>query len=463
MPPSPHGDSALLVGPPSDWSDLEAIVRGLGYRLWLADGPGDLTSLTLRLGLCVVDLRLQRDALQTVRVVRARQPHAVLIGIADPQRPGTTVEAVRAGVFDVLSRPVAAHELEAVIGNAREQAGLTAQVPRDDTPAASFGIVGASPVMRTVMDLAQRAATARCGVLICGERGTGREMVARAIHAADRTPRAPFVTIDCAEPAGDVERRLFGMPGTAARSTQAREALGYERLGASSAIAAAHRGVLFLEHLEALPVAAQGRLLRLLRDRTAVIAGTADAAPIDVRPIASADQSIDRLVAAGDIRQDLFERLSLLRIETPPLRQRRDDIPVLAMHFVKEICHAHGVALKSLTRPAVTLLSALPWRGNAVELRTLLERLVLVVPSGLIRLEDVLTHVPLDGGATVGSLDLPLKEARERFERDYIASVLHHHHGRVPEAARALGLQRTNLYRKMRQLRLVVPSGPSRH
>lgn len=435
MPPSPHGDSALLVGSVSDWSDVEAIVRGLGYRPCLAGGSADLTALTLRLGLCVVDLRHRVDALRTVR----------------------------AGVFDVLSRPVIAHELEAVIANAREQAGLAAQVPRDDTPPASFGIVGASPVMRTVMDLAQRAATARCGVLICGERGTGREMVARAIHAADRTARAPFVSVDCAEPAGDVERILFGVPHDVTRPPNAREARQSESLGAGSAITAAKRGVLFLEHVDALPTAAQGRLLRLLRDRKAVIAGTTEAAPLDVRPIASADQSIDRLVAAGRVRQDLFERLSLLRIETPPLRQCRDDIPVLAMHFLKEICHAHGVALKSLTRPAVTLLAALPWRGNAVELRTLLERLVLLLPSGLIRLEDVLAHMPLDGGATVGSLDLPLKEARDRFERDYIASVLHRHHGRVPEAARALGLQRTNLYRKMRQLHLVAPSAPRGH
>jgi DNA-binding NtrC family response regulator len=137
------------------------------------------------------------------------------------------------------------------------------------------------------------------------------------------------------------------------------------------------------------------------------------------------------------------------------LRQRREDIPVLATHFLKEVCRNGDKPLKTLTRPALTLLAALPWRGNAPELRGLLERLVLLVPQGLIRLEDVLAHTQIEGSPSPSGPDATLKQARARFERDYIAAVLPHQHGRIAEAARVRGIQRTNLYRKMRRLNLM--------
>ena len=146
----------------------------------------------------------------------------------------------------------------------------------------------------------------------------------------------------------------------------------------------------------------------------------------------------------------------------PALRQRREDIPVLATHFLKDLCRKNGQPVKSLTRPALTMLSALPWRGNAPELKALLERLILLVPHGLIRLEDVLAHTQLEGTVGPTGVDATLRKARARFERDYIAAVLQHHHGRIADAARVLGIQRTNLYRKMRRLNLMRPKTVTR-
>ena len=204
-----------------------------------------------------------------------------------------------------------------------------------------------------------------------------------------------------------------------------------------------------------LPARAQARLVRVLRDREVFAGDDHESISIDVRPIASVDGSVEAALEEGRLRPDLYERLSLIRVDVPALRQRREDIPVLATHFLKELCKANGKPIKTLTRPALTLLAALPWRGNAPELRSLLERLILLVPQGLIRLEDVLAHTQLEGTISPSGLDATLRQARARFERDYIAAVLQHQHGRIAEAARVLGIQRTNLYRKMRRLNLM--------
>ena len=445
---------ALLVAGRSESGDFEELLRSLGY-LPLSIASADLVqTLHDPVSLCVIDLRQNGEALRTARNVRAQYPQAVIIGIADPDRPTMSADAIRAGVFDVLPRPPAARDLEALIANAREQASLAALQQRATADTQSYGLVGTSPAMRTVMDLVQRAAAGRCGILICGERGTGREMIARAIHSHDPNPDAAFIQVDCSGPTPeDIELQLFGV--IARRGAQvAAERRSLERIGEQCALHDAHGGILFLENVIDLPARAQARLVRILRDREAFVGNGPEPTPIDVRPIASVDPSIEAALEDGRLRADLFERLSLVRVDVPALRQRREDIPLLATHFVKELCKANGKPIKTLTRPALTLLSALPWRGNAPELRSLLERLILLVPNGLIRLEDVLAHTQLEGSISPTGFDATLRQARARFERDYIAAVLQHQHGRISDAARILGIQRTNLYRKMRRLNL---------
>jgi DNA-binding NtrC family response regulator len=358
----------------------------------------------------------------------------------------------------VLPRPASARDLEALLANAREQAQLAARAQSERaTDPMAYGIAGSSPAMRLVMDLVQRAASGRCGMLICGERGTGREMIARAIHAHGPNRNAPFVKLDCAGPTPeDIELQLFGYL-TKGPGSGAPERRSLERLGKNGRLVEAAGGILFLENVVDLPARAQARLVRVLRDREAFIDQGREAVALDIRPIASVDSTINTALDEGRLRADLHERLSLIRVEVPALRQRREDVPVLATHFLKELCRANGKPVKTLTRPALTLMAALPWRGNAPELRGLLERLILLVPGGLIRLEDVLAHTQLEGNVSPTGLDATLKQARAKFERDYIAAVLQHHHGRIADAARVLGIQRTNLYRKMRGLNLLRP------
>jgi DNA-binding NtrC family response regulator len=454
----PHGAArALLVGRRGDHAELEALLRNVGYHPLIVESADEMASLRDVVTLCLIDLRESgSETMRSARTFRAQYPQSVVIGVADPARPSAAADAIRAGVFDVLPRPPRARDLEALLANAREQAALASTAPQSLVPdPMAYGVVGTSPAMRLVMDLVQRAAPGRCGMLICGERGSGREMIARAIHMHGTNRNAPFVKVDCASAsAEEIELQLFGIINKRAASGPS-ERRSLERLGGHSRLADAAGGILFLENLTELPARVQGRLVRVLRDREAFIDDGRDPVTLDIRPIAAVDASITTALDEGQLRTDLHERLSLIRVEVPALRQRREDIPVLATHFLKELCKAGGKPVKTLTRPALTLLAALPWRGNAMELKTLLERLILLAPGGLIRLEDVLAHTQLEGSVSPSGLDATLRQARAKFERDYIAAVLQHHRGRIADAAKVLGIQRTNLYRKMRRLNLM--------
>jgi DNA-binding NtrC family response regulator len=454
--------AAFLVASRGEQSEAAALLRAIGFHPVPVDHADDVGGRREAVSLCLVDLKANGEALKLVRAVRSQHPETVIIGIADPTKPTAAAEAIRAGVFDVLPRPPAPRDLESLIANAREQAALaSAQAGLKDDAAPSYGIVGTSATMRQVMDLVQRAAPGRCGILIAGERGTGREMVARAVHAHSANRQAPFVKVDCSGPTPEeLELELFGVITRPSTETLERRSL--ERIARNSRLYEAADGILFLENVVELPARVQRRLVRVLRDREVFVEDSVDAVALDVRPIASVDLSVEASLEEGRLRHDLFERLSLIRVDVPALRQRREDIPVLATHFLKEACRTNGRPLKSLTRAALTLLSALPWRGNAPELRGLLERLMLLVPHGLIRLEDVLAHTQIEGSISPTGFDATLKQARARFERDYIAAVLQHQHGRIAEAARVLGIQRTNLYRKMRRLNLLRAKGPAR-
>jgi DNA-binding NtrC family response regulator len=450
--------TALLATGRATQADMQALLNEVGYEAIPIDGRDSVGDFDEPIALCLVDLRENGEALRIARAVRTRHPQAIVIGLSDPSRPHASAEAIRAGVFDVLPRPPSARDLRALLANAEEQADLAASTPPLRAIESSYGVVGTSAAMRPVMELVQRAAAGQCGIMICGERGSGREMIARAIHAHSAHRDTPFVAVDCSAPdPEDVELQLFGM--LVKRGGNAPERRSLERVRRDSRLHEAAGGILFLENVAEMPARAQARLVRVLRDREVFSEEVRERIALSVRIIASADATINTALEEGRLRPDLYERLSLIRIDMPALRQRREDIPALATYFLKELCQTNGIPLKTLTRPALTLLSALPWRGNVPELKGLLERLILLVPQGLIRLEDVLAHTPLEGSPTPIRLDSTLRQARARFESEYIAAVLQHHRGRIADAARVLGVQRTNLYRKMRRLNLARPRG----
>jgi DNA-binding NtrC family response regulator len=348
-------------------------------------------------------------------------------------------------VAGVIARPVRERDLMAAVANANEYARLASAPAEIPGSGPEDGIFGHSPAMRSVIDLVRRVGHSGCGVLIAGERGTGREMVARAIHAQRRGER-DFVAIDCAA----------GVSTNGARPEGASlEAELVELISRPATTTSGENGkklapTVFLKNIDEMPEAVQAALERTLIEREAA------ARPEELFPrlLASAMPGIEERANAGAFRRELFDRLAVVRIDLPRLRQRRQDIPLLATHFLKEACERQGAAVKSFTRSALTLLAALPWEGNARELRTLTERLAVLVPRGLVLLEDVIEHVRFDGVEARGGPRGSLREARERFERDFVASVLQHHRGRMGPAAKELGIERTNLYRKIKQLNI---------
>ena len=218
---------------------------------------------------------------------------------------------------------------------------------------------------------------------------------------------------------------------------------GMERVSRKSLLYAARGGTLYFQHVADTSTRVQSRLARVLRDREAVLADTGETITLDVRPMASADPGIDASVQEGRVRDDLFRRLAVLRIDMPSLRHRREDIPALTNYFVREICAARRVAPKTLSRAALVAHRRAPWRGNAIELRRCSRARLPAPPRealgkrGATGIEDILAHVRLDGGSAVFAKGGTLRQARTRFEREYITAVLEQNHGRITDAAKS--------------------------
>jgi len=403
--------------------------------------------------LVLLDLSHDRAALTAVRLIRASHPTIPVAAVVDPANPAISAEALHVGVTELLPWPFEGQGIAALIANARDRSSS------DSDPAARPGrpadaLVTQSPAMKQVLEQIQAVAGSRQHVCIAGERATGRSLAARTIHMLAGDPEDLFVTVDCGSALPhDLERELFGVPSDR-RESAVSAGVTAERLSTTGAVYRASGGTLFLPNLAETPARVQARLARLLRDQEAMLVERRAIVELDVRAIVAVESDVEGAVADGRLRRDLAERVSAVRIDMPSLRSRREDIPLLVGEIVQELCEKQQVPTKVFSRSALALLSALPWPGNAAELTSLLDALVRSVRPNIIQQEDVLEHARLDGLSARIDTSLSLREAKTRFERECITAVLMRHHGRVGEAARALGIQRTNLYRKVRQLKV---------
>lgn len=305
-------------------------------------------------------------------------------------------------------------------------------------------VVGTSDAARRAREALTLAEGRRTPVLVLAEPGCRPRTIAEYLHARTRAG-SPIVTLDCsaAEPA-EIDVRLFGTPPRRLASQD------LEPVGPDAALVAAGAGTLFLDNADELPASAQRRLARVLRDGEARLASRQPSIDLPFRLVASTSKDLETEVRDGRFRPDLLRRFTACRITLPPLRQRTGDLAEVVDRVVEEM----GSAPRSFTQPAITVLSALPWAQNVDELARVLER-ILEGAGPVVTQEDVLAHAPIDGGFTRFDLTANLREARRRFERDYIAAVLERHQWRMSDAARTLGIERANLYRKTRQLGIV--------
>jgi len=316
----------------------------------------------------------------------------------------------------------------------------------------SLVLVGPSAAARRLAEDIRVAARASC-VLLESERGLDGAEIARAIHA-QAVRGGAFLAVDCsaAEPAV-VEREIFGALPRRAPGDR-------ESIADGCALDRARGGTLYLGEVTELSAAAQARLARVARDAEVRVAGSLRRA--EVMLIAAATTDLTSAVGEGRLRRDLLRHFARARVLVPGLRRRAEDIPHMIEALTLRCCEERSLPRKTLTQAAITLLCALPWRGNLVELRHAVSRLVAASTGTEIQLEDVLVNVRFDGALAADAPAGTLRSARQQFERDYITLVLQHHRGRVGDAARALGMQRTNLYRKARQLGISV-ARPGQH
>jgi DNA-binding NtrC family response regulator len=315
------------------------------------------------------------------------------------------------------------------------------------TSPGALELVGRSAVAARLQEFVRRSAPLDGGVLVVAERGIDAESIARELHARGRPASAPFITIDCG--ADGLDAALFG--------ERAPGASDLEPASAVSLIANARGGTLFLRDVGDLPAAVQARLARVARDGEVRIDGEASATGI--RFTASTSGGIDADVRDHRFRADLYRRLSASRIDLPPLRDRAEDVPAMAVRLLEDACAQRGAAPRTFSPPALALVGALPWPGNAAELRDVIERVVDSTDASdaqTLHVEHLLPALPLERASQPFTPAGTLREARVRFERDYIAAVLQHHGWRMADAAATLGIQRPNLYRKARQLGIPV-------
>jgi two-component system, NtrC family, nitrogen regulation response regulator NtrX len=354
------------------------------------------------------------------------------------------VKAIKLGAFDFVEKPLSLEKTVLVIGNAVRQSKLEAEnralrahVDRRLT------MVGESYVMAQLREQVAMAAPTNGRVLIYGENGTGKELVARTIHTLSKRRGGPFVEVNCAAiPEELIESELFG---------HVRGAFTGAILDRRGKFEVADGGTLFLDEIGDMSLKTQAKVLRALQEQVVEPVGGAASVKVDVRVLAATNKDLPTEIRASRFREDLYFRLNVIPIFVPPLRDRADDVPRLAEYFMSELAREYGRRRKTFDPVAMSTLRRYPWPGNVREMRNVLERLMIMVPGDTIATSDLSF---LDGGTTVerpqGTVSVPLHDAREAFERDYILKALASQQGNISRTADVLGVERSNLYRKMR-------------
>ena len=394
--------------------------------------------------LALVDLRLPgMDGLALLKALKSRDPEAEVILITAYGTVETAVEAMKQGAYDYITKPLDFEELRLTVERALQRRALEQEVRflREELSRVQGvpELIAESPAMKEVMSLVARVGPTNATVLIRGESGVGKEVIARAIHQASRRKKGRFVAVSVAAiPETLLEAELFGYE-KGAFTGAARAKPGKFELASG--------GTLFLDEIGDMPLALQVKLLRALQEREIERLGGIRPIPVDVRIIAATHRDLEALIREGRFREDLYYRLNVVTIWVPPLRERREDILPLAHHFLRKYAEETGKPVKGFTREAERLLLEYPWLGNVRELENAVERAVVLTRNAYIGPEDL----PMGGRAFASSLRL------EDVEREHILRVLRLTQGNLTRAAELLGIHRNTLREKIRRYGLKPP------
>jgi two-component system, NtrC family, nitrogen regulation response regulator NtrX len=443
-------------------STLSGILEDEGYGV---AAVGTAAEATARLGAeafdaVLLDLWLpDRDGMELLSELR-EQPVIVISGHASVD---TAVKATRLGAYDFLEKPLSLSRVVVTVQNALERGRLARELQQlSDRLSRAEPLLGGSPRMQRLKAELATAARSESRILILGENGTGKELVARQVHRLSGRSRGPFVEVNCAAiPEDLIESELFGHVRGAFTGAVGDRPGRFEQ---------ADGGTLFLDEVADMSLKTQARVLRVLQEQRFERVGGTSPIRVDVRVLAATNKDLEEEIRQGRFREDLYFRLAVIPLRVPPLRERAEDVPILAAHFIALFAHELKQRSKAVDREAMRLLEEYTWPGNVRELRNLVERMMIMVPGATIGASDLAAAIRGDGGSggsggsggTGGSARAraeralweadyaSLREARGAFEKHFIERKLAELEGNVSRTAQVLGLERSNLYRKMR-------------
>src|SRR6266851_1894766 len=448
----------LIVDDEADIRDLVAgILEDEGFTTRTArDSDSALAEIASRRPhLVFLDIWLQGsklDGLQLLEQIKKDHAEVPVVMISGHGNIETAVAAIKRGAYDFIEKPFKSDRLILVATRALETSRLKREVKelKQLAPAASV-LTGRSPCMNQLRQTIERAAKANSRILIVGPSGSGKELAARTLHAASSRADGPFVVINAAAITPErMEPELFGIEQS--NGEQARK---------TGALEEAHGGTLFIDEIGDMPRESQNKILRVLVDQTFQRAGGATKVEVNVRIITSTARNLEEEIAAGRFREDLFHRLSVVPIRVPPLTERREDVSELVAHFMEQISQATGLPKRRIGDDAMAVLQTHDWPGNVRQLRNNVERLMILAggdPDAVISADmlppEVGSMVPAMPNGSGGEhlMGMPLRDAREAFEREYLRAQISRFSGNISRTAEFVGMERSALHRKLKAL-----------
>ncbi|MBI4247811.1 MAG: sigma-54-dependent Fis family transcriptional regulator [Candidatus Rokubacteria bacterium] len=449
------GEHILIVDDePAIQSTLRGVLEDEGYRVTaVGSGPQAISVLADEAPeLVFLDVWMPGlDGLDTLVQLKHLRPEATVVMISGHGTIETAVKATRLGAYDFIEKPLSLEKTLLTVSRALERARLEREnASLRERLAERLEIIGTSPAVQHLREQIATAAPTNGRVLVHGEHGSGKELVARAIHTLSARRDRPFVEVNCAAiPEELIESELFGHEKGAFTGALARRRGRFEL---------ADGGTLFLDEIGDMSLKTQAKVLRALEEQSFERVGGRETIKVDVRIIAASNRDLPALIAGGRFRDDLYYRLNVIPIEVPPLRERRDDIPLLTDHFIRAFSAENGKRIKTVAPEALAYFLAYEWPGNVRELRNMVERLVIMAPRDQIGIDDLPAPLrPKDAAPAAEVKERSLREARDNFERAYILAELRANDWNMTRAAERLGIERSHLYRKIKAYGIAAP------
>jgi DNA-binding NtrC family response regulator len=448
---------------------VRMVLEGEGFNVEEAGSGEEALARLPDIGADVMFLDVQLpgmsglEAIERIAKMKTSEPQPTVIMISGHATLADAVRATKAGAYEILEKPLDRERLMVALRNAlerramaREVAGLRALTEE------RFEMVGRSPIMNALYAQIAKVAPTRTRVLITGESGTGKELIARAVHRESALKNQSFIKVNCAAiPPELIESELFGHERGAFTGAIGRKRGHFEM---------ADGGTIFLDEIGDMIASAQAKVLRVLQSGEFTRVGGEQTLKVDVRVVAATNRDLPAAVAAGQFREDLYFRLAVVPLRAPPLRERASDIPLLCASFIRDACRENGMKEKAISEEAVALLSEYSWPGNVRELRNVIERLVILseesvgvgdLPEEIVEEVSRSKREAASAGLTLPRVELPpearalpLREFRDHMEREYIRIKLDENGWNISRTANLLGIERTNLHKKMRSLGL---------